>query len=124
MATKTEIKNARQKEELLKVARDALEIFRKDLERDDYVVEVTDVSVVVTTTAARGYLTRCRLSIVYGDVDIIYKPEKTEIVLFDKEPFDATRYNAPELHDDFRQLHELALQKVREKIEKALRDLQ
>ena len=123
MATKTEIKNAQQKEELLKVARDALEIFRKDLERDDYVVEVTDVSVVVTTTETRGYLTCCRLSIVYRDMDIIYKPEKTEIVLFDKEPFDATRYNAPELHDAMAQLHEIALQKVRERIEKALKYL-
>ena len=124
MATITEKKSAPQKEELLKIARDAIEIFRDSLGRGDYVVEIHDSTITTKMNTIKAYLSKRSLFILYGDIDIYYNTEKTRIILFDNKTIDVVaRYDTPELHGDMAQLHEYALKKVKEKIEKALREI-
>ncbi len=123
MATKTEIKTASQKEELLKKAHDGIEIFRNYIERGDFAIELDDMTIAIRTNAVKAYLGRNRLFMIYGDIDIKYNSEKTQILLFNKTNFTTTRHDAHELHDIMTELYELSLEKVKEKLEKALKEL-
>ena len=120
MTTKTEIKNPTQKEQLLKTARDAIEIFRNYIERGDYAIELDDVDMVIRGNAVKAYLSRYSIFIMYGDIDIKHNSEKTQILVFDKKTFKTTRYDTPELHDVMAELRELTLEKVKEKLQKIL----
>ena len=124
MSTITEKKSAPQKEELLKIARDAIEIFRDNLNRGDYVVEIHDSTIMTKMNIVKAYLSKRSLFISYGDIDIYYNTEKTRIILFDNKTINVVaHYDTPELHGYMVQLHEYALEKVKEKIEKALREI-
>jgi hypothetical protein len=116
MTTKTETKNAPRKEELLKMAHDAIEIFRDYLNRDDYVVELHDTIIFIRTNMAKCYLSRYTLSITYDNMDIMYKAGKSEILLFDTTTTDITRYEIPELHDTMGQLRKYVIEKVKQRL--------
>ena len=113
-----------QKEQLLKTARDAIEIFRNHIERGDYAVELDDVDMVIRGNTIKAFLSRYSLFIMYGDIDIKYNGEKTQILVFDKKTFKTTRYDTPELHDVMAELRELTLEKVKEKLQKILSKIQ
>jgi hypothetical protein len=116
MTTKTEIK----KEELLKLAHDAIEIFRNYIERGDYAIELDNMDIVVRGNLVKAYLSRYSLFIMYGDIDIKHNDEITQILVVDKKTFETTRYDAHELHDVMTELRELTLEKVKEKVHKIL----
>jgi hypothetical protein len=116
MATKTETKNAPRKEELLKKAHDAIEIFRNYLNRDNYVVELHDTIIFIRTDMVKCYLSRYTLSITYDNMDIMYKSDKSEILLFDTTTTDITRYEILELRDVMAQLRKYVIEKVKQRL--------
>lgn len=124
MSTKTEITPQIQKEQLLKIARDAIEIFRNYIERGDYAIELDDVDMIIRVNTIKAFLSRYSIFIMYGDIDIKHNSEKTQILVFNKKTFETTRYDAPELHDVMAELRELTLEKVKEKVHRILSKIQ
>jgi hypothetical protein len=123
MAKTTTQKVPVEKHEIEKIARMAINALTTNLRRNSFTIETDGETIMVETTDIKTFISRLQIIILFGFIDIQYNDEKCVVKIYDYEKDDFTYIDMGHLRHELETLLELAKQKVKEKLEKALREL-
>jgi len=123
MTTKTEIKTAQIPDDVRVYVSEIIDALRRALETGDFTVEILYDNIAIKIPDIKAYVDNKKLYIIYKDIDIVYSDYVTKVKVFRDLHDDPDVYYAHDYWNALYELHELAKQKVREIIEKALRKL-
>jgi hypothetical protein len=127
MATKTEIKTAQIPNDIKKYVDIVIEELKRKIETGDFRVEINYDSIAIKISDIKAYLSKNRLYIIYKDIDIIYSDyfeNKYVVIKVFKDMYNESEiYRAYKYWTELENLHKLALEKVKEKLEKLLIEL-
>ncbi len=123
MAKTTTQKVHMEKHEIEKIARMAVSALRINLLRGSFNVETDGDTIMVETTDTKAFISRQQIIVLFGFIDIQYSYGKSVVKLYDYEKDDYTYIDASHLRHELETLLELAKEKVKEKLEKALKEL-
>lgn len=123
MATKTAQKPPMEKHEIEKMARMAINALSISLRRNVFSVETDGDAIKVEALDIKAFISRRQIIIMTSFIDIQHNYDKSVIKVYDYEKDDYIHVNADHLRHDLETLLELSKQKVREKLEKALREI-
>lgn len=124
MTTKTEIKTAQIPDDVKPYIPEIIGALRRALETGDFNVVVGHDIVKIETLDVKAYVDRNHMRIMYKDIDIVYSNYVVSIKVY-KNP-----YSEPEIyyaHDYLpllEEIHELVIEKVKERLEKVIRKFQ
>jgi hypothetical protein len=121
MTTKIEIKTAQIPHDVRQYVDIAIDTLRRALETGDFEIRIAYDSVAIKTTDVNVYIYKNLMRIMYKDIDIVYSNYVAVIKVY------KDIYNYPEeyyAHDYWAvldELHELAKEKIKSRLEKILR---
>jgi hypothetical protein len=127
MSTKTEIKTAQIPDHVKKHVDIVIEELKRKIEKGDFRIEITKDAIAIRISDINTYLGKSRMYIIYNDIDIIYSDYFSDnyvvIKVFKDIYNDPEIYRAHEYWTELENLHRLALEKVKEILEKVLREI-
>jgi hypothetical protein len=109
--------------EIEKIARTAISALAVNLRRGSFNVETDGDTIMVETTDTKAFISRQQITILFGFIDIQYKNGKSVVKIFDYEKDDYIHIDMDHLRRELEILLELAKEKVKEKLEKAIKEL-
>ncbi len=112
-----------EKHEIEKIARMAIDALTTNLRRNSFTIETDGDALMVETTDTKAFISKRQIIIIFGFMDIQYNDEKCVVKIYDYEKDDYTYIDMPHLRRELGRLLELAKEKVKEKLEKALREI-
>ncbi len=112
-----------EKHEIEKIARMAINALNANLKRDSFSIETDGDTIMVETTDIKAFISRQQIIITFSFMDIQYNDKKCVIKIYDYEKDDYTHIEMLQLRHELGRLLELAKEKIREKLEKALKAL-
>jgi accessory colonization factor AcfC len=123
MTTKTEIKTTQIPDDVRVYVPEILGALRRALETGDFAIEIIYDSIAIKIPDITAYVDNRKIYIIYKDIGIVYSDYVAKVKVF-RDQYDLPdEYYAHEYWAPLQEIHELALQKVRERIEKALKYL-
>ena len=126
MATKTEIKTAQIPNDIKKYVDIVIEELKRKIETGDFRIEINYDSIAIKISDINVYLSKSRMYIIYKDIDIIYSDYSSDnyvvIKVFRDLYNDPEIYRAYEYWDTLVALHDMAKEKVKERLEKVLNE--
>jgi hypothetical protein len=124
MAIKMSTKPHVEKTEIEKIARMAINALDTKLRKDDFRVLTDGDDIVIETVDIKAFMSRRQIIIQFSFIDIKYSNSKTTISVYDYEKDDVDYIDMDTLNYDMDRLFELAKKKVKEKLEKAIREIE
>jgi hypothetical protein len=124
MATKTSQKPHVEKTEIETIARMTINALSSALRRNNFTVETDGETVKIETLDIKAFINRRQIIVMSGLIDIKYNELKTVVSIYDYEKDDVDYIDMNTLNYDMDTLLELAKEKVREKLKKALREIE
>ncbi len=120
MTTKTEIKTTQIPDDVKKYIDIVLDALRRALETGEFDIMISYDLVKIVTLDVKAYVYKNLMRIMYKDIDIIYSNYVVTIKVY-KDPYDfPNEYYAHEYWAQLEELHELAKEKVKSRLEKVL----
>ncbi len=120
MSTKTEIKTAQIPDDVKKYVDIVLDTLRRALESDNFTILVSYDTIRVNVSDIKTYVDSKKIYIIYKDIDIVYS-DYIAIVKVWKSPYiEPEIYKAHDYWTVLDELHDLAIKKVKERLEKVL----
>jgi len=123
MTTKTVQKLPLEKSEIESIAKLAINTLSTYLRRGDFYVTTDGYSTKVEVTDVKAFISRQQIIIMLDFIDIHHDDLKTLVKIFDYEKDDYISIKMDHLSQELDMLLELAKEKVKEKLEKAIKDL-
>jgi hypothetical protein len=123
MATKTEIKVAQIPDDVKKYVDIVIEELKRKIATGDFTIEVTYDNIAVKIPDIKAYVSKNRLYIIYKDIDIVYNDYVVIIKVWKDIYSDPEIYKAHDRLTALHELHSLTVEKVKERLEKAISKL-
>jgi hypothetical protein len=120
MATKTETRPAQIPDDVKPYVPEILRALRRALETGDFTIEIAYDNATIKIPDIRVHLFETFMRIMYKDFDIVYSDYVASIKVY-KDPYGEPEiYYAHDYWDALYELHELAKEKVKERLHKIL----
>jgi hypothetical protein len=120
MATKTEIKTAQIPDDVRQYVHDIINALRRALETGDFEIRIAYDNVDIKTPDVKAYVYKNLIRIMYKDIDIIYSNYVPLIKVY-MDPYGETKdYYAHDYWAQLEEIHELAKEKIKSRLEKIL----
>jgi hypothetical protein len=120
MTTKTEIKTTQIPDDIKPYIPEIIETLRRALKSDDFTIEITYDNITIKIPDIKVYLFERFMRIMYKDFDIVYSDYVASIKVYKDVYSDPEIYYAHEYWNTLYELHELAKEKVKERLHKIL----
>ena len=124
MATKTTQKFHVEKHEIEKMVHMAINALGAGLRRGAFTVETDGDTVMVEAVDIKAFISRQQIIITLNLIDIHYRYGKSIVKVYDYEKDDYIYIDMSHLNRELEKLLELAKEKVKEKLEKVLKEIE
>ncbi len=120
MATKTEIKTAQIPDDVRTYIPVVINALKRALETGDFTTEIAYDIITIKIHDIKAYVDNRGVRIMYKDLDIIYRDYVAKVQVF-RTPYEfPDEYYAHDYWTVLDELHDLAIKKVKERLEKVL----
>ncbi len=122
MATKTEIKTAQIPDDVRTYIPIIINALKRALKTGDFTTEIAYDIIAIKIPDIKAYVDNRGVRIMYKDLDIIYRDYVAKVQVF-RTPYEfPDEYYAHDYWATLDELHSLAVEKVKERLEKALKE--
>ena len=120
MSTKTEIKTAQIPNDIKKYVDIVIEELKRKIETGDFEITISYDNISLKIPDIKVYIYRGFMRIMYKDFDIVYSDYSAAVKVY-KDPYsEPDIYYAHDYWAQLEEIHELAKEKVRQRLEKVL----
>ena len=123
MAKTTTQKVPLEKHEIEKIARFTVNALKTSLRRGNFTVEYDGEAIKIEIPDIKAFISRNQIIIMTSFIDIKYNELETKISIYDYEKDDVIYLDMDQLNHDMDMLFKLAKEKVKEMLEKAIREI-
>jgi hypothetical protein len=121
MATKTEIRTAQIPDDVKQYIPEILDALKRALESGDFEIRIVYDNVDIKIPDIKVYISKNLMRIIYKDLDVVYSNYTAAIKVY-KDPYSESEiYNAHDYWAQLEEIHELAKEKIKSRLEKVLK---
>jgi hypothetical protein len=120
MSTKTEIKSTQIPDDVKQYISEILNALKHKLETGDFEITISYDMVTIKIPDIKAWIYRNYMRIIYKDIHIIYTDYSASLKIY-KDPYgEPDIYHAHDYWSQLEEIHELAKEKVKQRLEKVL----